>query len=96
MWEAISRTCEELGCYRVLGISLLEEPIPTMDAYDHLSMLQAVGITPQHRIAWVAGRSELLDRLRVAETVLRNRGSLNMRTFDSVKTAERWLREEED
>ena len=91
MWEDIVETCNENNCFRILGISKLNEPIPAMDAYDHLSLLQAVGVNSQHRIAWVAGRPELMERLRLAETVLRNRGSINIRVFDAEKSAEAWL-----
>ena len=96
MWEEIAKACEENDCFRILGISKLNEPIPTMDAYDHLSMLQSVGINNKHRIAWVAARPELLERLRVAETVLRNRGSINIRVFDAKKAAKRWIAEDGD
>lgn len=96
MWEGIAKACDELGCYRILGVSKLNEPIPTMDAYDHLSMLQAVGINNKYRIAWVSGKPKLLERLRLAETVLRNRGSINIRIFTAVKRAEHWVKEDRD
>ncbi|MGI9248318.1 MAG: hypothetical protein ACR2QI_04845 [Woeseiaceae bacterium] len=67
--------------------------MPTMDAYDHLSLLQSVGVTDKHRIAWVAGKPALLEKLRLAETVIRNRGSLDLRIFESVTEAQRWLGE---
>jgi len=91
MWEAIFATCREHNCFKILGISNLEKPVPSMDAYDHLSLLQTTGVTQNHRIAWVAGKPELLERLRLTETVLRTRGSINIRAFDSLKAATRWL-----
>lgn len=91
MWERISATCKEHNCFKVLGRSNLQKPIPTMDAYDHLSIFESVGITPRHRIAWVADNSELIDKLRLAETVLRNRAALNIRVFESVNDGENWL-----
>lgn len=93
MWEAIVASCETNSCARVLGLSNLAEPMPTMDAYDHLSLLQSVGVTDKHRIAWVAGKPALLEKLRLAETVIRNRGSLDLRIFESVTEAQRWLGE---
>ena len=95
MWEAIVAACKDNNCTRVLGISNLQEPIPEMDAYDHLSIFQSVGVTDRHRIAWVAGKPALLEKLRLSETVLRNRGSMNVRIFESVTDAQRWLETEE-
>jgi len=91
MWERISATCKEHNCFKVLGRSDLQKPIPTMDAYDHLSIFEAVGITPQFRIAWVAENSELVDKLRLTETVLRNHAAINLRVFESVRDGEKWL-----
>lgn len=91
MWETIIAECEANKCNRILGISNLQEPMPTMDAYDHLSLLQSVGVTDKHRIAWVAGKPALLEKLRLAETVLRNRGSIDIQVFESVSNAKRWL-----
>ena len=93
MWEAVVAVCEEHGCHNILGVSNIDEPLPSMDAYDHLSMFEAVGVTSKHRIAWVANKPELLEQLRVAENVLRNRGSLNIRVFDSIGPAQRWLKQ---
>lgn len=83
--------CEDNKCTRVLGISNLQEPIPTMDAYDHLSIFQSVGVTDEHQIAWVAGKPNLLEKLRLSQTVLRNRGSIDIQIFESVTDAKRWL-----
>ncbi|MGI9262206.1 MAG: hypothetical protein ACR2QR_09235 [Woeseiaceae bacterium] len=93
MWEAIVVASDSNNCNRILGVSNLDEPMPSMDAYDHLSILQSVGVTEKHNIAWVAGKPNLLDKLRIIETVLRNRGSINMRVFESVTEARRWLAE---
>ena len=59
-------SCEDNNCTCVLGISNLQEPIPSMDAHDHLSIFQSVGVTDKHRIAWVAGKPNLLEKLRLA------------------------------
>lgn len=91
MWEEIAATCNSQDCYRVLGVSNLDKPLPTVDAYDHLEMLKSVGINNRHRIAWVAGHPALLDQLLLAETVFRNRSEINLRIFDSTKRAEQWL-----
>lgn len=91
MWEKTVLACSTHSCPRVLGISHLDEPLPEIDAYEHLAILESVGITPDHRIAWVAGNPELLPRLRLTETVIRNRSSIVMRIFEKEREAQRWL-----
>jgi len=93
MWEEIAATCNSQDCYRVLGVSNLDKPIATIDAYDHLEMLKSVGIDTRHRIAWVAGHPALLDNLLLAQTVVRNRSEINLRIFENMKPAELWLAE---
>lgn len=91
MWKEIATACETNDCYDVLGVSNLSEPLRQMDAYDQLDLLESNGISPKHRVAWVAGREELLEKLRLAEAVFRNRTSLNIRAFKTVGDARKWL-----
>lgn len=91
MWEKIVAACNSHNCFRVLGQSGLEEPVPALDAYEHLGILESVGISPHHRIAWVAEDPALLDSLRIVETVVRNRSPFAVRMFDKMNDAERWL-----
>ena len=92
MWEQIAAACTKYDCYHVLGFSNLDEPFPEMDAYEHLGILESVGISEKHRVAWVATKPELLDNLRLAEMVIRHRSSIEMKAFDREKDARRWLR----
>jgi hypothetical protein len=93
MWTAIIATCTKSNCFKVLGESNLTAPIPTIDAYEHLSIIQAVGVTPDYRIAWVSQDESVLERLRLIETVLRSRSLFNVTIFDNMKKAKRWLTE---
>lgn len=91
MWKDIAANCETNNCYRVLGISMLTEPVPKSYAYEYPDLLQSAGISSNHRIAWVAERPGLLDSLRFIETVLKNRSSLTVRIFERTSAAEDWL-----
>lgn len=91
MWKKIVALCEAHSCFKILGKSMLSEPVPKPDAYDHLNLLQSAGISEIYRVAWVAGRSLLVDNLRLTETVIRNRSALNFRIFESAAQAEEWL-----
>ena len=91
MWEEIVLTSTRQNCFRILGLSSLEKPLPAMDAYEHLGILESVGVTSDHRVAWVAENPILIDALRRAETVVKNRSDLVMRVFEDGGEARRWL-----
>lgn len=91
MWRDIATSCDASDCHSVLGVSNLSEPMPSADAFDHVNMLEAVGMTSKHQIAWVAARPALMDALRSIEIIVRDRSTLNMRAFESTSDAEQWL-----
>lgn len=91
MWKDIATTCEANNCFQILGVSMLSEPMPQLDAYDHLNLLASAGISPKHRIAWIAGKDNLLENLRLVETVFNQRSSQNVRIFQTIGDAKRWL-----
>lgn len=70
---------------------MLSEPMPRLDAYDQVNLLASAGMSPKHQIAWVAGNDNLLENLRLAETVFNQRSSQNVRIFKTVDDAKRWL-----
>lgn len=91
MWKEIVALSEAHSCSRILGISMLSEPVPKPDTYDYLNLLLSAGISEKHRVAWVAGRRPLLENLRLTETVINYRSALNFRLFESVTQAKEWL-----
>jgi len=93
MWKGIVAACKANDCFDVIGLSGMEEPMPAAEAYDYTSLFEATGITPKHRIAWVASEPEVLDRLRAVELVLANRGPYNIHIFEILSDAKRWLKE---
>ncbi len=91
MWEKIIAACDTHNCFRVIGLSNLDEPPAPIDSYEYMGMLQAVGLTPKHRVAWVAQNPTLFDQMLVAETVIRNRSELTVRVFETEADAEEWI-----
>lgn len=91
MWKGVVTTCNKSECYRVLGESRLAAPIPTMDAYGHLELIESVGVTPDYQIAWFSTDPLVLERLKLIETVLRDRSLFNVSIFDNLPEARRWL-----
>ena len=88
--QEIVDACERLGCFRVLMISYLENPLSATENFDLADMFREVGFTPQHRLAWVDQNPETRESTAFAETVLYNRGIM-ARLFDDVDRASQWL-----
>ena len=91
MRERIVAACAKHDCYQILGRSNLDEPLPEMDAYEHVGILESVGITGKHRIAWVAVKPVLADKLHVIEKIGTNRHSFDLKVFTEERAALRWL-----
>lgn len=91
MWEKIVLACTAEDCLHVLGYSCLDQPLPLVDAYELMGTLESVGVTPNHRIAWVAENPLLLDGLKRVESVVQTRSELVLRIFEDGTEAARWL-----
>ena len=96
LWAAIVKACDDHDCYHVLGISDLDRPFSTVEAFGHIQVFKDVGVSWRHRIAWVAKDVNSEDVLRFTETLLVNRGLVNGAVFDSVEEAKAWLRNPPD
>jgi len=94
LWTAVVAECNKRGCFKVLGISTTDEPLPTIDGYQHAELFKSLGIDHRYRLAWVEENPEAVDALYFAETVLINRG-LPGRLFKSTGAALDWLLNEE-
>lgn len=90
LWTAVVAECEQHSCYNVLGISEAENPMPTIDGYQHADLFTRLNIDHRYRIAWVERNPEALNATYFVETVLINRG-LPGRLFTSVGAARDWL-----
>lgn len=90
LWETITAEYEARNCHKVLGISTAENPMPTIDGYQHADLFRRLNIDHRYRIAWVEQNPEAVDATYFTETVLINRG-LPGRLFSSVGAAKEWL-----
>jgi len=94
MWEALVAECEQRRCFKILGISTADYPMPTIDGYQHAELFNKLGIDHRYRIAWVEKNPEAVDATYFVETVLINRG-LPGRLFSSTSAALDWLLNED-
>jgi len=95
MWKAIVATCNKSECFQVLGKTRQAAPIPMIDAYEHLDLIESAGVTPDFQIAWVSNVPPVLERLRLIETILKDRSLFNVSIFESEADATRWLNSSE-
>ena len=91
MWKDIIAATRKFGCYYILGLSNMEQPIKLADAIDHQAIFLEAGVKIDHRIAWVQLNPDAIEVNRVIESVLLNRGLLNGRLFTDEYSARRWL-----
>ena len=91
LWRRIMTMCEQNNCFNILGENFVTKPLTTMEAYDHITIFKDVGVTFQHRIAWVHHIEETAEPVRFMETVLLNRGLVNGQLFPTVDEAKKWL-----
>jgi len=95
LWRNIVETCQEHDCYKVLGLSYAENPMPVLDGYAHAELFRELGVTGAYRIAWVEHDPVARESTEFVETVLFNRG-LPGRSFDSEAEAREWLLSDAD
>ena len=92
LWRRIMAVCKQHNCFNILGENYTTEELSTMDAFDHLKILEEVGLTFQYRVAWVDQKTPTAKGLEFVETVVvKNRGLANGRLFSNVEEAKRWL-----
>ncbi len=92
VWRRIMAACKEHNCFNILGENFTTNELSTMDAFNHLQILELVGLTPRHRVAWVNHVKETSRGLEFVETVVvKNRGLANGRLFSDVEEAKQWL-----
>lgn len=92
LWRRIMAVCKENNCFKILGENHTTEELSTMDAFNHLKILQEVGLTLQYRVAWVDEKTPTGRGLEFVETVVvKNRGMANGALFSNIEEAKRWL-----
>ena len=90
--EDAHAACVKSGLTSVLLDMQLHGPnLPTTSVYEVISQRAAAG-SKLRKIAYVPYRTDDQSMAHFAETVAMNRG-VNVRLFDSVAAAERWLAE---
>jgi hypothetical protein len=92
LWQRIMALCKQHNCFNILGENHTTEELSTMDAFDHLRILEEVGLTLDYRIAWVDEKTPTAKGLEFVETVVvKNRGMANGRLFSNIEDAKSWL-----
>jgi len=91
-WRRIMALCKEHNCFKILGENYGTDELSTMDAFNHLDIVELVGLTHQYRIAWVNYAKEAAKGFEFVETVVvKNRGLANGKLFPTMEEARHWL-----
>jgi hypothetical protein len=92
LWRRIMAACKQNNCFNILGENFTTTELSTMDAFNHLKILEEVGLTLQYRIAWVDEKTPTGKGLEFVETVVvKNRCLANGRLFSNIEDAKSWL-----
>ena len=92
LWRRVKAACDEHNCFNILGENYTTTELSTMDAFNHLKILEEVGLTLKYRVAWVDQKTPTAKGLEFVETVVvKNRGLVNGGLFPSVEEAKHWL-----
>ncbi len=92
LWRRVKAMCDQYNCFNILGENYTTDELSTMDAFNHIKILELVGLTLKHRIAWVNQVKETAKGIEFVETVvIKNRGLVNGGIFSSVEEAKLWL-----
>jgi len=91
LWRRVMAACEQYNCFNILGENYTTTELSTMDAFNHLKILELVGLTLKHRVAWVSHVKETTRGIEFVETVMKNRGLVNGRLFPNIEEAKCWL-----
>ncbi|MBN1470463.1 MAG: hypothetical protein JW925_01680 [Syntrophaceae bacterium] len=92
LWRRVKAACDEHNCFNILGENYTTNELSTMDAFNHLKILEEVGLTLKYRVAWVSNTPETAKGIEFVETVVvKNRGLVNGALFSSIEEAKHWL-----
>lgn len=92
MWNDISAACRKYDCSNILGIANITAPSKS-NAYDHASIFEHTGMSPNFRIAWVEKNPTAMEMAKFAQAVIQNRGLGKARVFGNTSEARAWLAE---
>ena len=90
-WQKIAATCKHHNCFNVLGEQTLDNPMPTMDAWNHQDIFLDAGITAKFLLAWVDHNPKTFEHTDFIRKVLSNRDIAYGKLFSDVEEAKSWL-----
>ena len=82
--------CAEYNCRNILVISD-SIPLAMMDAYDHAKIIKEAGFTIKHCLAWVEMNPKAREMDKFIETVVVNRGLIQVWLFSDESEARTWF-----
>ena len=91
LWKTIAAESKKHNCFNILGEQSLDNPMPTMDAWNHQDIFLEVGITAKFLLAWVDHNPRTFEHTEFIRKVLSNRDIGYGKLFSNVDEAKAWL-----
>jgi hypothetical protein len=91
LWKTVAAECKKHNCYNILGEQMLNNGMPTMDAWNHQTIFSEAGITAKFLIAWVDHNPKTFANTDFIRTVLSNRDIGYGKVFSDAAKAKSWL-----
>jgi len=91
MWRVIADACKQYNCFYVLGEQDLSSGLSTMDAWNHQTIFEEVGINAKYVIAWVDKNPRTFENTEFVRQVLANRNIGYGKLFSDSEKAKNWL-----
>jgi len=90
-WTEIKNVCDLNNCFRVLGVSITDDPISLNVSYEHPNIIREVGLDHNYKIAWVELNKTHFERYRFTEQTMHDQGINFIRLFETKEEALKWL-----
>lgn len=94
MWAEVIAVCEENDCFKVLAISNLEQPLPTLEVFNSSEFFDSVGLDQKYRLAVVTKNAAVHESHQIAASALKvhsMRARFPAAAFDDERDARQWL-----
>lgn len=91
LWKTIATECRVHNCFNILGEQMLNNGMPTLDAWNHQTIFSEVGINAKFLIAWVDHNPKTFANTDFIRTVLSNRDIGYGKLFSDTEAAKTWL-----
>ncbi len=90
-WSEIKNVGEREQIFKILGVSISDEPISINDSFEHTNIVREAGLNDTYKIAWVELNKAHFERYRFTEQTMHQNGINFIQLFETREEAMQWL-----